>query len=111
VFERASWSVVFIVNGAGRLIGINTQIVSPGGAFAGIGFAIPVDMVNCVVPQLIRYGKVVRAGIGVSMLPDTVTTRWGVRGVVIRSVAPGGPADRAGLQGIRAGARIFPSRF
>ncbi|MCP9469604.1 MAG: trypsin-like peptidase domain-containing protein [Nitrospira sp.] len=91
-----------LLDGAGRLIGINTQIVSPSGAFAGIGFAIPVDMVNRVVPQLIRYGKVVKAGIGVSVLPDTVTVRWGVRGVVIRSVVPGGPADRAGLQGIRA---------
>lgn len=71
--ERASRSVAFIVNGAGRPIGINAQIVSPGGAFAGIGFAISVDMVNRVVPRLIRYGKVVGAGIGVFALPDTVT--------------------------------------
>lgn len=91
-----------LLDSSGRLIGINTQIVSPSGAFAGIGFAVPVDMVNRIVPQLITHGKVIRAGFGVSVVSDTITARWGVQGVVIRSVTPGGPADRAGLQGLRS---------
>jgi S1-C subfamily serine protease len=68
-----------------------------------MGFAVPVEMVNRIVPQLIRHGKVIRAGIGVSVLPDTITVRWGVHGVVIRQVEPGGPADLAGLKGLRSG--------
>lgn len=91
-----------LLDSSGRLIGINTQIVSPSGAFSGIGFAVPVDMVNRIVPQLITHGKVIRAGIGVSVVSDTITARWGVQGVVIRSVTPGGPADRAGLKGLRS---------
>jgi len=91
-----------LLDSSGRLIGINTQIVSSSGAFAGIGFAVPVDMVNRIVPQLIRHGKVIRAGIGVSVVPDRITVRWGVQGVVIRQVTPDGPADRAGLTGVRS---------
>lgn len=91
-----------LLDSAGRLIGINTQIVSASGAFAGIGFAVPVDMVNRIVPQLITHGKVIRAGIGVSVVSDTITARWGVQGVVIRDVTSGGPADRAGLEGLRS---------
>ncbi|MDH4155366.1 MAG: trypsin-like peptidase domain-containing protein [Nitrospira sp.] len=92
-----------LLDSAGRLIGINTQIVSPSGGFAGIGFAVPVDMINRIVPQLIRHGKVIRAGVGVSVIPDTTTARWDVHGVVIRQVEPGGPADLAGLKGLRSG--------
>lgn len=97
-----------LLDSSGRLIGINTQIVSPSGAFSGIGFAVPVDMVNRIVPQLIRHGKVIRAGIGVSVVADRITARWGVKGVVIRKVTPDGPADRAGLKGLRSvdGGRI-----
>lgn len=97
-----------LLDSSGRLIGINTQIVSPSGAFAGIGFAVPVEMVNRIVPQLIRHGKVIRAGIGVAVLSDLITARWGVKGVVIRQVTAGGPADRAGLRGLRSlnGGRI-----
>jgi S1-C subfamily serine protease len=91
-----------LLDSAGRLIGINTQIYSSSGAFAGIGFAVPVDMVNRIVPQLITHGKVIRAGIGVSMVSDVIAARWGVQGVVIRQVTSGGPADRAGLRGLRS---------
>ena len=90
-----------LLDSAGRLIGINTQIISPTGAFAGIGFAVPVDTINRIVPQLIKYGKVIRPGIGVSIIPDAIAARWGVRGLIIARVARGGPADRAGLQGVR----------
>lgn len=90
-----------LLDSSGRLIGINTQIFSPSGVFAGIGFAVPVDMVNRIVPQLIAHGKVIRPGLGVSVLPDAIAARLGVEGVIIRRVAPGGPADRAGLKGVR----------
>ncbi|HEU4684546.1 MAG TPA: trypsin-like peptidase domain-containing protein [Nitrospira sp.] len=90
-----------LLDGAGRLIGVNTQIVSPSGAFAGIGFAVPVDTVNRIVPELIKYGKLIRPGLGVSLVPDSMARRWGVKGVIIGKVARGGAAERAGLQGAR----------
>ncbi len=90
-----------LLDGVGRLIGVNTQIVSPSGAFAGIGFAVPVDTVNRVVPELIKYGKMIRPGLGVSLVPDAMAKRWGVKGLVIGKVSRGGAAERAGLQGAR----------
>jgi S1-C subfamily serine protease len=92
-----------LLDSGGRLIGINTMIVSPSGAFSGIGFAVPVDTVNHIVPQLIQHGKVTRAGIGVSLLPDSVARRWIRQGAIIAQVVPGGPADRAGLHGMTPG--------
>jgi S1-C subfamily serine protease len=89
-----------LLNSAGQLIGVNTQIVSPSGAFAGIGFAVPVDIVKRVVPQLIQYGKVIRPGLGISLIPDSIATRWGVKGVVIAKVQQGSMAAQAGLQGL-----------
>ena len=92
-----------LLDSGGRLIGINTMIVSPSGAFSGIGFAVPVDTINDIVPQLIRLGRVVRAGIGISLLPDSVARRWNRQGAIIGRVVPGGPADRAGLRGTTRG--------
>jgi len=92
-----------LLDSGGRLIGINTMILSPSGASSGIGFAVPVDTVNEIVPQLIKLGKVIRAGIGVSLLPDSVARRAGTQGVIIGQVAPGGPADLAGLHGTTRG--------
>jgi len=88
-----------LLDSAGRLIGINTMIVSSSGAFSGIGFAVPVDTVNELVPQLIQHGRVMHVGIGVSLLPDSVAQRWAVEGVIIGEVVPGGPAEQAGLRG------------
>ena len=62
-----------LLDSTGRIIGVNTAIYSPSGAYAGIGFAIPVDEVNRVVPQLIRHGKIIRPGMGVQVAPDQVT--------------------------------------
>jgi S1-C subfamily serine protease len=90
-----------LLDGTGRLIGINTQIVSPSGAFAGIGFAVPVDMVNRIVPELIKYGKLIRPGLGVSLVPDAIAKRWGIKGLVIGKVSKGSGAERAGLRGAR----------
>ena len=88
-----------LLDSAGRLIGVNTQIASPSGASAGIGFAIPVDIVNRVVPQIIRYGKVIRPGLGVTVWPDNVIRRLGVEGVLLRDVPKGSSAEQAGLRG------------
>ncbi|UVT22396.1 MAG: trypsin-like peptidase domain-containing protein [Nitrospira sp.] len=90
-----------LLDGAGRLIGVNTQIVSPSGAYAGIGFAVPADTVNRIVPELIKHGKLIRPGLGVSLVPDAIAKRWGIKGLIIGKVTRGGAADRAGLKGAR----------
>ena len=87
-----------LLDSSGRLIGVNTQIISPSGAFAGIGFAVPVHIIKRIVPQLIKFGKVIRPGFGITLIPDSISTRWGIRGLVIARVEKGSPADRAGLQ-------------
>jgi S1-C subfamily serine protease len=93
-----------LLDSAGRLIGINTQIISPSGAYAGIGFAVPVDTINWIIPELIKHGKLIRPGLGVSLIPDAIVKRWGAKGLVIGRVASGGAADRAGLRGVRESA-------
>jgi 2-alkenal reductase len=89
-----------LLDSGGRLIGVNTAILSPSGTNAGVGFAIPVDIVNRVVPELIRTGRVPTPGIGIVAASESVATRLGAEGVVIVNVAPGSPADRAGLRGV-----------
>jgi 2-alkenal reductase len=89
-----------LLDSAGRLIGVNTAIISPSGTSAGIGFAIPVDSVNRIVPELIRTGRVPTPGIGIIAASESVATRLGVEGVVIVRTAPGSPAERAGLRGV-----------
>jgi S1-C subfamily serine protease len=93
-----------LLDSRGRLIGMNSAIASPSGASAGVGFAIPVDTIQRVVPQLLRYGKVVRPILGAEYFPDTSTRRFRLRGVLIGTVTPGGPADQAGLQPTRRAA-------
>jgi S1-C subfamily serine protease len=88
-----------LLDSSGRLIGVNAAIFSPSGASAGIGFAVPVDTVTRLVPQLIAHGKVAQPGIGVSLIPRHYAAQLGVEGVPIAEVTPGGPAARAGLEG------------
>jgi serine protease DegQ len=82
-----------LIDTAGRLVGINTAILSSGGGSEGIGFAIPVDLVQQVVASLARTGRVSRGYLGVSTEPAP----RGRRGAMIVAVQRGGPADRAGL--------------
>jgi S1-C subfamily serine protease len=87
-----------LLDSAGRLIGVNTQIASPSGASAGIGFAIPVDEVNRIVPRLIKDGRFVRPALGVSAGSANLQRALGLpKGVVVVQVTPGGPAARAGV--------------
>nr|PID99677.1 MAG: hypothetical protein CSA81_15040 [Acidobacteriota bacterium] len=86
-----------LLDSAGRLIGVNTAIYSPSGAYAGIGFAVAVDVVNSIVPQVIRYGKVVQPGIGVTLADRGITERLGIDGVLVLQVSQGGPAEAAGI--------------
>jgi 2-alkenal reductase len=89
-----------LLDSAGRLIGVTTAILSPSGTNAGIGFAIPVDIVNRVVPELIRIGRVPTPGIGIVAASESLATRLSAEGVAIVNVAPGSPAERAGLRGM-----------
>jgi len=95
-----------LLDSAGRLVGVNTQIASPSGASAGIGFAIPVDEVNRIVPRLIRDGRFVRPAIGVTAGAPNLSRALSLpKGVAIVQVASGTPAARAGLQPFRRGER------
>jgi len=94
-----------LLDSAGRLIGVNTQIYSPSGASAGIGFAIPVDTVSWAVPQLIASGRIMRPALGIYPLSDDVAQRAGIEGVMFVRVDVDGPADRAGLRPLRRDAR------
>lgn len=88
-----------LLDSAYRLIGINTAIYSPTGSYAGIGFAVPVDTINRIVPQLIEYGKVIKPGLGINIAPDSfVSTRLNTTGVLILNVIEGGGAEKAGLK-------------
>jgi len=89
-----------LLDSAGRLIGVNTAIASPSGAYAGVGFAIPVDTVNEVVTQLIRRGSVPRPESGIVAAEDRIARQLGVRsGVVMTDVR--GPAAEAGLRPLK----------
>jgi S1-C subfamily serine protease len=90
-----------LLDSAGRLIGVNTAIVSAGGAYSGIGFAVPVDTVRRVVPQLIAFGRVQRAGMGIRIVPDHIARDTGVSGVAVLETVPGGAAAEAGLRGVQ----------
>jgi S1-C subfamily serine protease len=96
-----------LLDSAGRLIGVNAQIVSPSRSSAGIGFAIPVDTVNEIVPELIRHGRTVRPSIvGAEFVADTLARRRldVRRGAVVLKVTTGSPAEQAGLRSTRRSA-------
>jgi S1-C subfamily serine protease len=93
-----------LLDSAGRLIGVNTSIFSPSGASAGIGFAIPVDEVNRIVPRLIRDGRMVRPTLGLSAAPPQLNKALKLPpGVALVRVQAGGPGAKAGLQPFRRG--------
>jgi S1-C subfamily serine protease len=93
-----------LLDSAGRLIGVNTAIFSPSGAYAGIGFAVPVDTVNRIIPQLLASGTIMRPILGVQMndsFSHYITRQLRVAGVLAIDIEPDSPAERAGLRGTR----------
>ncbi|NRF68262.1 trypsin-like peptidase domain-containing protein [Aquincola sp. S2] len=88
-----------LLDSAGRLIGVNTAIYSPSGASAGIGFAIPVDEVNRIVPRLIRDGRISRPALGIAAASEQLHRALRLpEGVALLQITPRSPADKAGLQ-------------
>ena len=97
-----------LLDSAGRLIGVNTAIYSPSGASAGVGFAVPVDTVNRVAPQLISTGQYTPPSLGVEtdeVLSRAIARQLGVAGAAVLRVSPNSAAARAGLRGVRVGPR------
>jgi len=92
-----------LLNTVGQLVGITTAIISPSGAYAGNSFAIPVNIVKKVVEDLMQYGEVQRAIMGVSITDVTSDLAEEeniseVKGVYVTDIVPGGAADKAGLR-------------
>jgi S1-C subfamily serine protease len=97
-----------LLDSAGRLIGINTAIYSPTGASAGVGFSVPVDTVNRVVPQIIETGHYAPPGLGIEtddMLSEAIARQLGVTGAAVLRVPPKSAGAIAGLRGVRLGPR------
>ncbi|MBM4055374.1 MAG: trypsin-like serine protease [Planctomycetes bacterium] len=90
-----------LLDSFGRVIGMNTSIMSPSGASTGIGFAVPIDTINRNVSQLIATGKVERPGLGITLVPNNITKRLEIQGACILDVIPSGAADKAGLNGTK----------
>lgn len=88
-----------LLDSAGRVIGVTTAIFSPSGAYAGLGFAVPIDTVARVVPTLIETGRAPIAGIGIIAADQSITARLGVDGVLVWETVNASPAARAGVRG------------
>lgn len=97
-----------LIDSGGRLVGVNTAIVSPTGFNSGIGFAVPVDTVKRIVPQLIRFGKAITPDPGVVLVQDKYLRRLTDRGLVILEVVDKTPAAAKGLEGIYSNRRGEP---
>lgn len=90
-----------LLDSAGRVIGVNAAILSPSGAYAGMGFAVPIDTVNRIVPQLIRGEQIERPRLGALFAEDYLVKRLGRKGALVLTVTPGSAADEAGLLATR----------
>ncbi len=92
-----------LFNSSGELIGMNTMIFSKTGTSTGIGFAIPSDTINRMVPQIIKYGKVIQPGLGIAILPDQYKNRLGIeKGIVITGfLDKKNPISKSGLRTLR----------
>jgi 2-alkenal reductase len=96
-----------LLDSAGRVIGVTTAIFSPSGAYAGLGFAVPIDTVRRVAPQLIANGRAPVAGIGILAANEAVSAQLGVEGVLVWEAVAGSPAARAGLRGTNPQRRVL----
>lgn len=91
-----------LLDSSARLIGMNTVIFSTSGSSAGLGFAVPVDTVKVIVPQIIQHGKVIRPGLGIGIVPDSMKRRivGDDKGIIVSYVDDKGSAAKAGLRGM-----------
>jgi len=91
-----------LLNSLGQLVGVNTAIYSPSGASSGIGFAIPVNTVKRIVPELIAYGRVQTPAMGIRQIPqaDYYRRQWGIEGVIVLDIFAGTDPDRLGMRGL-----------
>lgn len=91
-----------LLDSNGRLIGMNTVIFSTSGSSAGLGFAVPADTIKVIVPQLIQHGKLIRPGLGIGIVPDSMKKRimGDEKGIVVSHVDEKGSAARAGIKGM-----------
>lgn len=90
-----------LINTSGELIGMNTMIFSTSGSSSGLGFAVPVDTIKRITPQLIKHGRVIRPGLGIGVLDDQIKQRYfDKEGAAISFVDPEGAAAKAGLRGM-----------
>ncbi len=87
-----------LLNSSGELIGVNTAIYSPSGAYAGIGFSIPVDVVSWVIPDLIKFGKINRPTLGIELASQRIMQKLGQEGILVLQVLKNGAASKAGIQ-------------
>lgn len=88
-----------LIDSRGYLLGMNTMIYSESGASAGIGFAVPATTISRIVTQIIKNGRVIQAGLGIESFDSSVNRQLNVEGIIIRSIAEGSGAARAGLRG------------
>lgn len=91
-----------LLNSSGNLIGMNTMIFSTSGSSAGLGFAVPVDTISMIVPQLIKHGRIIRPGLGIGIVPENLRKHVGMseKGVIISYIDETGAAAKAGLKGM-----------
>ncbi len=91
-----------LLDSSAQLIGMNTVIFSTSGSSAGLGFAVPVDTIKSIVPQLIQHGKIIRPALGIGIVPDSMKHRLirSSKGLIISYIEENGPAGKAGLKGM-----------
>lgn len=91
-----------LLDSSGQLIGMNTVIFSTSGSSAGLGFAVPADTIKVIVPQIIQHGRVIRPGLGIGIVPDSMKTRiiGNDKGIIVSYVDEKGSAAKAGIKGM-----------
>ena len=91
-----------LLDSSAKLIGMNTVIFSTSGSSAGLGFAVPADTIRMIAPQLIQHGKLIRPGLGIGIVPDSMKERLiqGNKGIIVSYVDVKGSAGKAGIQGM-----------
>jgi len=92
-----------LLNSDGKVIGVNTAILTGSGTFAGVGLAIPIDTVAKNVESIIAKGFVRRPFLGIVFAPDVMVDELQLNGIMVMKVVPGGPAEAAGVRPMRGG--------